>query len=131
MRLVSRQEFIMSSTALRNVPLRKTIVTRHALRVVLKRGLDKRQAQLCGARRCSVRLPVYAIPSSRGAANWQLRAPKKCARGCDSVLHGIQKELRGRYELVPAPQKRVPFAAVIAGLVGLSGALYFVAWMVR
>lgn len=117
--------------AARNVPLRKTIVTRRELRVVFKRVLDKRQSRLGGARCCAAPLPFHATPASRGAPNWQIRAPVKCARGCDFVVRGIQRELRDTYDLVPPPVKSRVFRLGVASLICLSAIFYYLAWVAR
>ena len=115
----------------RNVPLRKTIVTRRALRGVFKRVLDKRQSRLGGERCCAAPMPFHATPASPGAPNWQIRAPVKCARGCDFVVRGIQKELRDTYDLVPPPVKSRVFRLGVASLICLSAFFYYLAWVAR
>jgi hypothetical protein len=111
-------------------PLRKTLVTRHALRAVFKRNFEKRQARLGGGRCCPVPLPFHKAPATRGGPNWQIRVPTKCSRGCDFLLRGIEKELRGSYDLVAPSEGKRGFAWIIVGLVGLAAAFYFVAWTI-
>lgn len=112
-------------------PLRKTLVTRRALRAVFQRMFDKRQARFGGGRCCAVPLPFHKAPASRGGPNWQIRIPTKCARGCDFLLRGIQKELRDIYDLVAPPEGQARFGGTLVGLVALAAVFYFVAWTIR
>jgi hypothetical protein len=79
---------------------RKTPLSREALHILIKREFEKRQPiHRPGFGCCAVPMPFYTAPARVGDSNWQIRTKVKCARGCDSVLTGIQERLERAYDL--------------------------------
>jgi hypothetical protein len=79
--------------------MRKTILSPHALHILIEREFHQRQPRPFGFRCCSAPMPFYRKPPKEGCSNWQIRTSIKCARGCDSVLMGIREHLKAEYDI--------------------------------